>query len=104
MGIWQTGSLEKFESPSPVPSQCQGTAQLFQICVIWVSSPASFLTVTLQFLTLIIASFGAGRRKTGVGGYSEQPWIFPAPLAECCLALLPAQPSGRSQSWPCGRW
>lgn len=51
--------------------------------------------MTLQFLGLVIASFGAGQSKTGVGDYSEQPWHLPQLL---CLSVAgpPASPPLRA--------
>lgn len=93
VGIWQNFPFDKFGIPSPFPSQRQGTvAQLFQTPVIWVSAPTSFLTMTLQFLGLVTASFGAERAKLELVAVQNSPGAFPgSPLPSA--AGHPCRPS-----------
>lgn len=100
MDIWQNFPFERFGIPSPFPSQRQGTvAPLFQIPVIWVSAPTSFLTMTLQFLGFVTASFGAGQSQTKIGSSSEQPWGLSGSPLRVLLAILAGPVLGSSRRW-----
>lgn len=89
----RTSHLERLGSES-VPFSVPGNVAWFQTHILWVSAPASFLTMALQLLGLIIALCGAGQSKTGVAGCSEQPGIFPTfPLPVPGHPASPARPA-----------